>query len=206
VVVAALVWFLLLSHSLTAGWVIGIIGCRVLAHLAGYGNAAARRHAMRSALAVGGATACGVLMTWLWPYFDITASPALRLYPEGSEFGDHPFRDMGRMYVLAFPAAMVFLWHRRHGFLIGGFPVTFAALQVFRVLDYSYGNRFAFFQAFFAQAGRRCTRADDHHAPHASRGEGRQAPGGGRHPDGRPLVSRHLLFVVARAQGAVHAR
>jgi hypothetical protein len=36
--------------------------------------------------------------------------------------------------------------------LAGGFVASFAALQLFRALDYSYGNRFAFFQAFFAQA------------------------------------------------------
>lgn len=36
--------------------------------------------------------------------------------------------------------------------MIAGFIATFAALQAFRSLGFDYGNRYAFFQAFFAQA------------------------------------------------------
>jgi hypothetical protein len=148
VVIGGLLGVLLLSHSLTAVWVVEMIGLRGLWELIRRGRA----QALRPVALLGIAVIAGVAATVLWPYFDITQSPALRVYPEGSEFGDHPFRDMARMYVVAAVAAAWFLWHGRHRLLVGGFLATFAALELWRALDYSYGNRFAFFQAFFAQA------------------------------------------------------
>jgi hypothetical protein len=141
-----LVWVLLLSHNLTATWMIGILGLR------GIWGLLADRSAVKSAAALGFAVAAGVLLTLLWPYFDILRSPGLLKIPEGSEFGDHPFQDMAGLYAVALPAAAGLLVLRRHGFWIAAFAATFLALQVFRALGFEYGNRYAFFQAFFAQA------------------------------------------------------
>ncbi len=145
VVIGALLWALLLSHSLTAIWVIGIIWLRGLPELVH----PPPRQALSRVVRVWSVATIAALLTLVWPYFDITQSPALRLLREGSEFGDHPLRDMARMYVLASAAALWFLWHRKHHLLVGGFLATFVTLEVWRALDYSYGNRF--FQAFFAQ-------------------------------------------------------
>jgi hypothetical protein len=147
IAISALIWALLLSHNLTFAWVWIIISARAVIALA-YGRGPQRR----SPALLLGAVAIGVVATRLWPYFDITQSLALRRFPEGSEFADHPLRDMAPLYVLAGVAAVWFIGHQQHFFLLAGFVTTAIALQVFRAMDYSYGNRFAFFQAFFAQA------------------------------------------------------
>ena len=144
--IAFLVWVLLLSHNLTATWMIGILLLRGIWEVLG------DRSAAKPAAALGLAVASGVLLTILWPYFEILRSPGLLRIPEGSEFGDHPFRDMAGLYAVALPAAAGFLVLRRHGFWVAAFAATFFALQVFRALRFDYGNRYAFFQAFFAQA------------------------------------------------------
>jgi hypothetical protein len=144
--IAFLVWTLLLSHNLTAGWVIGILILR------GLWEVFRNRSAVKPAAALGFAVASGVVLTLLWPYFDILRSPGLLRIPEGSEFGDHPFRDMAGLYAVALPAAAGLLVLRRHGFWLAAFAATFLALHVFRALGFDYGNRYAFFQAFYAQA------------------------------------------------------
>jgi hypothetical protein len=150
---------LLLSHSLTASWVIGIVGLRCLLELLGprFGDrepgeshrplpARTSRVLMVVAAMVG-----GLALTSLWPYFDITRSPGFVRAPEGSPFGAHPFRDLARLYLLALPAAIWFAVLRRHRFLIAAFAATWLALQAFQYLEFEFLNRYAFFQAFFAQ-------------------------------------------------------
>lgn len=146
--VGCLLAILLLSHVLTGAWVVEILGFGAGMKLVDRRDTNTRARVV----AMCGVVIASVLVTWFWPYFDVLQARSLRALPEGSAFGDHPFHDMARMYLLAGVVAVWFLWHRAHGFLVGGFVVTFAALQLFRALDYSYGNRFAFFQAFFAQA------------------------------------------------------
>lgn len=146
VAIGFLVWVLLLSHSLTASWVIGILALRAL--LEAFRGAGGWKRAIALAGVVGG----GALIALSWPYFDIRTSPGLLRIREGSEFGDHPFRDMAGLYAVALPAAAAFLLIRRHAFWIAAFLATFAALLCFRSLGFDYVNRYAFFQAFFAQA------------------------------------------------------
>jgi hypothetical protein len=150
---------LFLSHTITAGWVIGIVGIRCIVELLGWrianGAPADPNRSLagrgRRVLIVLGAMISGLALTPLWPYFDITRSPGLLEAPEGSPFGDHPFRDMARLYILALPVAVWFLFLRRHFFLLIAFAATWCALQLFRFLGFEFLNRYAFFQAFFAQ-------------------------------------------------------
>lgn len=143
--IVVLVWALVLSHNLTASWVVGILGMQaVLALFHG-------REARRRVLVLAGGVAIAAVLSLAWPYFDIRLSPDLLGITEGSEFGAHPFRDMAGLYALALPAAVFFLARARHQFWVAGFIVTFLALEAFRALDMEYGNRYAFFQAFFAQ-------------------------------------------------------
>lgn len=143
--IVVLVWALVLSHNLTASWVVGILGLQALLALFGGREARRRMPFLAGAVAIAAVLALG------WPYFDIRLSPGLLGVAEGSEFGAHPFRDMAGLYALALPAAALFLARRRHVFWLAGFAVTFLALQAFRALGMEYGNRYAFFQAFFAQ-------------------------------------------------------
>jgi hypothetical protein len=147
VVVPLLMAVLLLSHNLTAAWAALIVGVRCL-----MGLASGDRQIRSRSLWFGVAVAAGLGATWFWPYFDIAQSAGLRLYDEGSPFGEHPFRDMARLYLLAALAGTWLFWRKAHAFLGLGFLASFVALEAFRFVGYSYGNRFAFFQAFFAQA------------------------------------------------------
>jgi hypothetical protein len=144
-VIALLVWSLVLSHSLTASWVVGIVGIRALFAL----FSGAER---RPTLVLGAAVVAAVALTLAWPYFDVAGSRRLLSMPEGSEFGDHPFRDMAGLYALALPVAILFARLRKHLFWIAGFVATFLALQGLRTLGFDYANRYAFFQAFFVQS------------------------------------------------------
>jgi len=144
--IVVLIWTLVLSHNLTASWVAGILVLRACLELAGRGKK--RRHTFLLL----GSIALAIALALPWPYFDVRASSGLLRIPEGSEFGDHPFRDMAGLYALALPAAVFFLLRRRHLFWIASFAATFLGLQAFRALGFDYGNRYAFFQAFFAQA------------------------------------------------------
>ncbi len=144
--IAVFVWATTLSHNLTASWIVGIVGLRAGIALA------APAGQRRGALVLLGTLAAAIALALPWPYFDIRVSPGLLKIPEGSEFGNHPFRDMAGLYALALPAALFFAARGRHLFWLAGFAATFLALQAFRVLGFEYGNRYAFFQAFFAQA------------------------------------------------------
>jgi hypothetical protein len=149
VLLAALIWVLLLSHNITGSWVIGIIGVIGLLELV---ESRGSKEAARRVLLLFAATAAGIALTYFWPYFDISRSPGLLLFPEGSEFADHPLRDMAPLYVLAAIAAVWLVRLRHHQFFFAGFAATALVLIVCRYVGFSYGNRYAFFQAFFAQA------------------------------------------------------
>ena len=140
-----LVGILLLSHNLTGTWMIGILGLRALWELH-------EKSEERRAAALGLAVVAGVLLTLCWPYFDILRSAVFLRIPEASGFGDHPFADMAGLYAVAVPAALLFLLLWRHRFWVAAFGATFLALQAFRAFGINFGNRYAFFQAFFAQA------------------------------------------------------
>ena len=148
VLLAGLVWTLLLSHNITASWVVGIIGVIGLAEVIKSKGASPARTRV---LLLYAATAAGAVLTYVWPYFDIMGSSGLLQFQEGSEFADHPFRDMAPLYVLAAVASVWLLRARQHTVIMAGFAATWLALQVWRHFGFSYGNRYAFFQAFFAQ-------------------------------------------------------
>jgi hypothetical protein len=71
---------------------------------------------------------------------------------ESSAFGKSPFSDLSSLYCLALPcAAYLTLRLRKHRFWLLGLAATLAALLFWRWLGFDYGNRYAFFMAFFAQ-------------------------------------------------------
>jgi hypothetical protein len=153
------IWVLVLSHTVTASWVIGVVALRSMFELvesrSGQVEAAEpnrpRPRGRTRALMLSGAMVSGIVLTYLWPYFDITQVHGMWHIAEGSKFGRRPFRDMARLYALALPAGVWLLVLRKHVFLIVSFVATWAALQLFRFVGFEYGNRYAFFQAFFAQ-------------------------------------------------------
>jgi hypothetical protein len=145
VMLAAVLWFLLLTHVITATWVIGMVGLRGLYVFAGDRD-------WRFAALLAGAVAAAVAVAALWPYSSFFGQGSMTEVREPSRFGRNPFLDMLGLYLVAVPAAVWLVVRvRRHAFMVMGFAATFAALELWRLLGISFGNRYSFFMAFFAQ-------------------------------------------------------
>ena len=143
--IAGVVALLLLTHGLTASWVVGISG------LYGFVSSVRQRSA-RPLLQLLAALAVGFGLALLWPYSPLLGQSSLLAAKEGAPFGASPFIDFPNLYYLALPcAAYLVLRLRRHGFWLLGMVVTLGVLMLWRRLGIDYGNRYAFFGAFFAQ-------------------------------------------------------
>lgn len=136
---------LLSSHVLTASWVLGIVG--LFASCASIQDRTPRP--LASALLIFCAALVPVL---LWPYSSFFGQSSLQGVKEGSPFGRSPLIEFPNLYLLAVPC-FAYVWFRlqRHGFWVLGLLASLVALLVWRQLGISYGNRYAFFAAFFPQ-------------------------------------------------------
>jgi hypothetical protein len=148
---AALLGFLLLIHLITASWVVGVLALR-----AGLLSFADRRRGVarwwRPLAAVAAAAAGGFVLALLWPYTPFLGQSSLRDVAERSDLGREPFADQLDLYLVAIPcAAWLVTRARRHLFFVLGFAATAAALLLWRAIGVGFGNRYAFFMAFFAQ-------------------------------------------------------
>ena len=143
--IAGAVALLLLTHGLTASWIVGISG------LYGFVSSVRQRSAL-PLLQLLAALAGGFGLALLWPYSPLLGQSSLLAAQEGAPFGASPFIDFPNLYYLALPcAAYLVLRLRRHGFWLLGMVVTLGVLMLWRRLGIDYGNRYAFFGAFFAQ-------------------------------------------------------
>ncbi len=142
---AALLGLLLLSHVLTASWVIGMLGLRGLYVLA-------RDRDGWFLLRLGIAIAAALALAALWPYSPFFGQSRLLDIHVQAEFGRRPLADFANLYLVALPCAAWLLgWRRRHLFAVLAFAATFAALAICRALGITFGNRYSFFMAFWAQ-------------------------------------------------------
>jgi hypothetical protein len=175
---AALLGFLLLIHLITASWVLGVLalragqlsffrepseGSRPLPRQSSDEQArlrstrfADRRRSVarwwRPLAAVAAAAAGGFVLALLWPYTPFLGQSSLREVAERSDLGREPFADQLDLYLVAIPcAAWLVTRARRHLFFVVGFAATAAALLLWRAIGVGFGNRYAFFMAFFAQ-------------------------------------------------------
>lgn len=141
----AAISLLLACHVLTASWVVGMVA------LFGLCTSIRRRTYEPLAWAVF-ALAAALVPVVLWPYASFFGQSSMQGVKEGSIFGASPFIDFPNLYALAIPCFAYFcLRLRRHGMWLLGLVVTTLVLLVWRQLGVSYGNRYAFFAAFFAQ-------------------------------------------------------
>lgn len=136
---------LLSSHVLTGSWVLGIIGLYAL-------DVAIEARSGRPIVSALLVFAAALLPVIFWPYASFFGQSSLQGVKEGSPFGRSPFIDFPNLYALAIPC-FAYLWLRlqRHGFWLFGLMASLGALFVWRKLGISYGNRYAFFAAFFPQ-------------------------------------------------------
>ncbi len=144
-VVGALMWMIVLTHSLTASWAVGIVGVQGLLSLVQRSRARPRVLALYAAVAV------GVLCTQLWPYVELRGVSSAAWVTEPAPFADKPFAGRLWLYWIAIPAALWLVRLRQHAFLGAAFAATFAVYLLTRWVGIDYGSRYVFFQAFFVQ-------------------------------------------------------
>jgi len=133
----------LLTHVLTASWVVGIVGLHAI-------WCAVARRQWRPLLLPLAAVAVALGLAAVWPYAPFFSQTSMSSVREPHDFGD-PLRDMPNLYALSLPCyAYLMLRLRRHTFWLLGMLVTWGALYVWHRVDFSFGYRYSFFAAFFA--------------------------------------------------------
>ncbi len=144
--VAALIWFVLLTHPLTGSWIIGSLGVLGI-------TAFAQGRSKKRVLAMYAGVLLGALTTFGWPYMNLVDLIGNAVViEENPPFLDEPFETFGSMYLFSIPCAVVLLYARKHLFLVLGFWSTFIAYLFFaRFLEVEFAGRYIFFQAFFVQ-------------------------------------------------------
>jgi hypothetical protein len=160
-ILTLLIAFLLLSHLITASWVIGIVGLRGLYAVAVAWRPASRQgqmgttNALREAAAtfakILAALVAAVCLSLLWPYYSLLQLGSFGAVAEGAPFGSQPFHFMLAVYALGLVAAVQAILAGRHLFLIVAFLATMGAWATFRLAGLNYGDRYVFFMAFFPQ-------------------------------------------------------
>jgi hypothetical protein len=144
VLLALVLAVLLMTHVLTASWAIGIVGLHAL------WSAVAQRSA-RVLLLPLVAIGVAVGLAALWPYAPLFGQQSMLQVQEPHDFG-HPLHDMPNLYAVSVPCyAYLLLRVRRHAFWLLGMFVTAGVLWLWRTIDFSFGYRYTFFVAFFAQ-------------------------------------------------------
>ncbi len=161
VALTLLIAFLLLSHTITATWVVGIVGLRglyaatVVWYLASrqgeIGSSSAPRETVMNAGKILAAIVAAVCLSLLWPYYSLFLLASFGAIAENAPFGARPIHIMPAVYALGLLAAIPAIKAGRHLFWIAAFVATTGAWAVFRFADIHYGDRYVFFMAFFPQ-------------------------------------------------------
>lgn len=135
----------LITHVLTASWAVGIVGLHALWSFA-------RERRPGTLLRPLAAIAIGVALAAAWPYAPFFGQGGMSKVNERSPFGRSPLRDFPNLYALALPCYAYLVYRlRRHAFWLLALAVTLAVLGVWRYVEFSFGNRYAFYAAFCAQ-------------------------------------------------------
>lgn len=133
----------LLTHLITASWVVGIVGLHAI-------WAAAARRQWRVLYMPLCAIVIALGLAAVWPYAPLFAQVSMSSVREPHDFGD-PLKDMPNLYAVALPCYMYLILRlRRHAFWLLGMLATFGALLVWQHVGLSFGNRYSFFVGFFA--------------------------------------------------------
>jgi hypothetical protein len=133
----------LLTHLITASWVVGIVGLHAI-------WAAATRRRWRVLYMPLGAIVMAFGLAAIWPYAPLFSQLSMSSVREPHDFGD-PLKDMPNLYAVALPCYVYLILRlRRHAFWLLGLLATFGALLVWRQVGLSFGSRYSFFVGFFA--------------------------------------------------------
>jgi hypothetical protein len=115
-------------------------------------HASWQRRRLTPLLGLMGILCVALLVASVWPYGSFWGQGSLTAAYEPERFGANPLGDLLNLYVVALPCAVWLAWRQRlNWFWIAGFVATLAALQVWRALGVTFGNRYSLFMGFFAQ-------------------------------------------------------
>jgi hypothetical protein len=133
---------LLLTHVLTASWVVGIGGLFAL-HTAG------QRRSFRPLAAAALVLGLALVPAALWPYSPFFGQKSMVGIKEGAPFGGFPWKEFPLTYALGL-ACLGYLWWRlrRHGFWTVSLVATLGALGIWHAIDFEFGDRYALFALF----------------------------------------------------------
>lgn len=141
-VLALVTAVLLLTHVLTASWVVGIGGLFAL-------HTAAQRRSLKplgcAALVLG----LALVPAALWPYSPFFGQKSLVGIKEGAPFGGFPWKEFPLTYAVGL-VCLGYLWWRlrRHGFWIVSLVATLGALGIWHLIHFEFGDRYALFALF----------------------------------------------------------
>ena len=147
-----LLYLLILIHTITASWVIGILGVRLLYEILKLGNKKSSSSVYLIFVYI-----LSIILAFelalLWPYGDLLGLWKQSNVNENAPFGAGwaPITSMGCLYMLAIPSFFLLRSEKRGELLFYGFLATGSALILFKAIHLQYGDRYVFFMAFFAQ-------------------------------------------------------
>jgi hypothetical protein len=133
---------LLLTHVLTASWVIGIVGMFAL-------WTSVQQRSVKPLAWAALAFGLSLLAAVSWPYSSFFGQQSLIGIKEGAPFGGFPWKEFPLIYAIGL-ASFGYLWLRlrRHGFWFVSLLATLAALGVWHAIEFHFGDRYALFALF----------------------------------------------------------
>jgi hypothetical protein len=133
---------LLLTHVLTASWVVGIGGLFAL-------HAALERRSIKPLAAAAIVLGLALIPAAAWPYSPFFGQSSMLGIKEGAPFGGFPWNEFPLTYAVGL-ACLGFLWWRlrRHGFWFMSLVATLGALGLWHVIHFEFGDRYALFALF----------------------------------------------------------
>ena len=137
-------WFLTISHMLSASWLVGLLVLRVM-----FRKAIPAEQDLGKSWAVVATIIVAILATSLWPYLSALKILTLAGHPENPPFGKRVLEEVWYPFLLGLPALFYFNSRKQHRVLLLWFTGTWLAFLSSSALGLSFGNRFIFFQAFF---------------------------------------------------------
>lgn len=152
---AAVIGFILLTHTITASWIIVVMAGRALIELVLRGGS--REHGYSRLLVTASRAAVpavlGLSLTFAWPYFDLLG-PGLATtvrVAENAPFLRDPWAGFRTLY-LVLPIAIALQWRQPRTLTWTLLMVlTLILFFVYRALGMDYGARYALFAAGIAQ-------------------------------------------------------
>jgi hypothetical protein len=149
ILMVVLLWILILTHQITASWVIGVIVVRCLFEVASRQGT----KSFSEVYALAASIVLALALAFFWPYSSLFELSGHVSVTENPPFGKgmNPVMTFASLYLLAVPSFCLILQSKRGKLLLWSFLATIFAFLFFKITNLQYGYRYVFFAAFFAQ-------------------------------------------------------